>query len=408
MKRAISLVLVALLCITSSNISYGYTGIKSWFAAEIREADFVWELVPKSLQEADLTENITRGEFADIINMAFFSVHDGYPFEYVVSNFVDTDKSSANAAFQLGVVTGFPDNTFRENNVITRQEMFVMIQRFMLMHSENYELFGDHVETVLSVYTDQALISDWAKGAVAIMLQENIVKGTGNQTINPLATASKAEALILAKRMLGVLAVKNPETLNLHNIPLEALEPQEEVVEKDTYNPLYALGYNDAKYQLIFEDNGNAVYSSDAQARQFLQSIEVNVWLVDSSGAKYPGKKNILVNKAIIPMVQTIFETIFNGQEKFPIKDVSGYAWRSSSTSEHRLGIAIDINPVENYMIRSNGTIAAGSFWDPANSIYSIPENGDVVNAFRQFGFSWGGNAWSSSKDFMHFSYLGK
>jgi len=391
----------------TTTISYGNTDKKSWFEDEIQEADVVWELLPDSLRDVDLRENITRGEFADVIDMAFFSVHDGYPFEYVVSNFTDTEKSSANAAFQLGVVTGFPDNTFRENNVITRQEMFKMIQRFMLMHSERYECFDEQIEPILSGFSDQQSISDWAKSGVAVMLREGIVKGTGNQSINPLANASRAEAVILAKRMLIILTINNPETLNVREFTREIEQPTRSISLVEEYNPLTELGYNDAKFQLIFESNGSAFYSSDVQARQFLQSMEVNVWLVDANGNKYPGKKNLLVNKAIVPMVTTIFETIFNGPEKFPIKDVSSYAWRSSSTSEHRYGIAIDINPVENYMIRSDGKILAGSLWQPGTNVYSIPENGDVVNAFKQNGFSWGGNAWSSSKDFMHFSYLG-
>jgi hypothetical protein len=69
--------------------------------------------------------------------------------------------------------------------------------------------------------------------------------------------------------------------------------------------------------------------------------------------------------------------------------------------------LAIDINPNENYQIYADGRTAGGIFWDPETSPYSIPEDGDVVLAFRQAGFSWGGNAWHSSHDYMHFSYLG-
>ncbi|MDR3288347.1 MAG: M15 family metallopeptidase [Peptococcaceae bacterium] len=36
-----------------------------------------------------------------------------------------------------------------------------------------------------------------------------------------------------------------------------------------------------------------------------------------------------------------------------------------------------------------------------------MPADGDVVRAFRQAGFVWGGDAWYSSHDYMHFSYLG-
>jgi hypothetical protein len=58
-------------------------------------------------------------------------------------------------------------------------------------------------------------------------------------------------------------------------------------------------------------------------------------------------------------------------------------------------------------MIKSDGTVVCGSFWEPGSCPYSIAEDGDVVSAFAKYGFSWGGNAWRSSHDYMHFSYLG-
>lgn len=94
--------------------------------------------------------------------------------------------------------------------------------------------------------------------------------------------------------------------------------------------------------------------------------------------------------------------------DSFPIYSVQGYAWRPENTSEHNWGLAIDINPNENYMVTSGGVIVAGSLWDPENNLYSIPEKGNVVTTFNKYGFTWGGNAWKSSNDYMHFSYLGR
>ena len=49
-----------------------------------------------------------------------------------------------------------------------------------------------------------------------------------------------------------------------------------------------------------------------------------------------------------------------------------------------------------------------GSHWLPGEDPYSIPADGDVVRAFAKYGFAWGGNAWQSSQDYMHFSYFGE
>ncbi len=172
-------------------------------------------------------------------------------------------------------------------------------------------------------------------------------------------------------------------------------------------NPLLKLGYTKEKYALVFGSVNNAMYQSASDAKSNMVNISIDAWQLNPSGQKYAAKRTLTVNKAIAGMVQTVFKEIFEGQDKFPIFSVSGYSWRGDGTSEHNWGIAIDINPNENYMINSAGVIVAGSFWNPSSSIYSIPEKGNVVTTFNKYGFTWGGNAWKSSHDYMHFSYLG-
>ncbi len=94
----------------------------------------------------------------------------------------------------------------------------------------------------------------------------------------------------------------------------------------------------------------------------------------------------------------------------FKVYEVGGFSWRNisgtSKMSQHSLGLAVDINVEENYSVFADGTIDAGSFWDPNKSEYSIPRNGVLYNAFKGIGWGWGGD-WSSKKDYMHFSYTG-
>ncbi|UWG98633.1 cell wall-binding repeat-containing protein [Dehalobacter sp. DCM] len=177
---------------------------------------------------------------------------------------------------------------------------------------------------------------------------------------------------------------------------------------EESSDPLLDLGYTEEKYILVFGSLSNPVYPSATESVQHMTTISVDVWLLKASGEKYSGKRTLTVNKAIADRIQSVFKEIYEGPEKFPIYSVQGYAWRPEPTSEHRWGLAVDINPNENYMITNTGVIKAGSFWKPGISPYSIPLNGDVVNAFNKYGFTWGGNAWHSSNDYMHFSYLGR
>lgn len=81
-------------------------------------------------------------------------------------------------------------------------------------------------------------------------------------------------------------------------------------------------------------------------------------------------------------------------------------AGNSSSRSHHSYGTAIDINWEENYMIKGEKVIA-GKLYKPEDNRYSMPSNGIVVTTFKEHGWVWGGD-WKSSKDYMHFSFLGK
>ena len=180
---------------------------------------------------------------------------------------------------------------------------------------------------------------------------------------------------------------------------------------EDIYTPeemLVMLGNNSVKYGLIFGSATAERYQTSAEALKHMVTVTVDVWQLGASGVKTTGKRNIMVNKAIADTVISVFKEIYEGPEQYPIKDVGGYAWRSSPTSEHRWGLAIDLNANENYMIRKDGTVVAGSFWLPGENPYSIRPDGDVVRAFKKHGFTWGGDAWPMSNDYMHFSFLGE
>lgn len=155
------------------------------------------------------------------------------------------------------------------------------------------------------------------------------------------------------------------------------------------------------KLAFLFPDG---LPTSSAEMQKYLTTVSVP--LVDINGNARTGR--LTVHQAIASDVVNIFTAIANAG--FPVKDAYCYSWRGmagnrQTTSHHSYGVACDINANENYMIR-NGHVIAGSFWKPGESPYSIEPNGPVVKAFSNYGWGWGGN-WSSSKDYMHFSFTG-
>lgn len=178
-------------------------------------------------------------------------------------------------------------------------------------------------------------------------------------------------------------------------------------IKKATFNLLASAdeSYTE-KAQRIFGLDYYKKYSSKAEADSHMKTIGVYVWDYDLDGAtKITKYRLITVHENIADTVKQIFKEIYEGPEKFPIKNLGGYSWRGdTSTSEHCCGLAIDINWEENYMIDGN-VILSGKYWKPGVDPYSIPANGDVVRVMNKYGFSWG--IWGNRRDYMHFSYFG-
>ena len=91
----------------------------------------------------------------------------------------------------------------------------------------------------------------------------------------------------------------------------------------------------------------------------------------------------------------------------FNCRDATG----SSRWSEHAYGLAIDINPIENPYVYTNGTTthrASDAYLDRSNVRPGMAvRGGPLVRAFDAIGWGWGGR-WPRPTDFQHFSVNGQ
>jgi hypothetical protein len=87
----------------------------------------------------------------------------------------------------------------------------------------------------------------------------------------------------------------------------------------------------------------------------------------------------------------------------------------STKLSSHAKGLAIDINPVQNPFVTSKVVSPpAGKAWDTPEERAAAAEvpgmilkSSAITRAFKAKGWKWGG-AWTSLKDYQHFSKDGK
>lgn len=148
-------------------------------------------------------------------------------------------------------------------------------------------------------------------------------------------------------------------------------------------------------------------YKTAKKASKQMKRIKIKVWdyKKGKKGKKVTKTKYLTVNRKLAPSIQQMFAEIYKSKEKQVIKDIGCYSYR---TGEHMYGMAIDINPNENYMIdkvKGKKKILAGSYWKPKKDPYSIPNNCEMVRIMRRYGFYRGD--WGDRKDYMHFSYFG-
>ena len=121
-------------------------------------------------------------------------------------------------AVAQGIVKGYPDGTFRPNQNITREELCVMMQRYLATRGiEGVE------EDVLAGFADAGSISDWARADVNSVCARGIVKGYEDQTVRPQGTATRAEAVTMLLRAMDLPdpAPQEPETPETPETPAE-------------------------------------------------------------------------------------------------------------------------------------------------------------------------------------------
>ena len=141
--------------------------------ANIIRADFVILLV----RALDLKEISDAGQFSDVNPDAYYA-------------------QELKRARDAGIISGTGNNEFAPNRPISRQDMMVIL--YNALKNADYDL----EETDVCDYPDFNDVSDYAKTAVATLVNNGLVKGSGG-LINPKSNTTRAEIAVLLERVLS-------------------------------------------------------------------------------------------------------------------------------------------------------------------------------------------------------------
>ncbi len=98
-------------------------------------------------------------------------------------------------AKELGIATGFEDDTFRPNIEVSRQDMMVLTARALAASGKQVKASG-----ALNAYLDEASISSYAKESESLLIKFGVVNGKNNR-IEPNDTLTRAEAAVILYRI---------------------------------------------------------------------------------------------------------------------------------------------------------------------------------------------------------------
>ena len=145
----------------------------------------------------------------------------------------------------MGIITGYPDGTFRPNAAITRAEFAAIAARFDHDGDKTAAKFSD-------------IASHWAKDEISIAYNNGWITGYPNSTFGPQRDITRAETMTLVNRVLN----RQPETEDdlLPNM----------TVWTDNANPKawYYLAVQEATNSHYYEFKTNSQYEKWTELRE--------------------------------------------------------------------------------------------------------------------------------------------
>lgn len=191
MKRILFLVLIITLVLGTTQ---AFAAPSQWAIAEVDEAREN-NLVPLNLLR-DYQNKITREEFSEMAVRLYETLSGEVAKNQSKNPFTDTSNPEVMKAYDLGIVKGFGDGTFRPKQTITREEIAALL--FRTLEKVNP---GITQGTYTIGFSDRSQISLWFRNEVGFMSKNGIINGIGSNTFAPKLETTREQAIALVVRL---------------------------------------------------------------------------------------------------------------------------------------------------------------------------------------------------------------
>lgn len=275
----------------------------SWANQYVSEAESLG-ILPSSLEDEDLTKDITREVFCELAYSTIkeVSVENSIKITYANrdAHFYDTDNKSIISLFRMGIISGKTSTKFAPNDYITREEAASILDRAV-----KYLRLTEFSNT--KRFSDKRQISGWAYDSVDTICGMNIMSGMGDGTFNPKGNYTCEQAIATMIRLISAVPTESKEKIGndryyLYNDNFFWIENAEGEVKfklsSDRYSGMnfYSDGNEIVIFALLKDNELTDAYSIESGKKLF--TIPARVY-----GA--------YVNKRIIVSKQTGDSTLF-------------------------------------------------------------------------------------------------
>jgi hypothetical protein len=133
---------------------------------------------------------VTRAEFTVMLVKALnLETRAGKTFTDTASHWA---KESIATAAAHGIISGYDENTFGPDDLITREQAAIIITRAAKLEAATNELN----------FTDRKAISPWAKPGVAAAVKAGFITGYPDNSFRPQGHTTRAEAAVMIGRLI--------------------------------------------------------------------------------------------------------------------------------------------------------------------------------------------------------------
>jgi len=174
--------------------------MSDWYKEEQENHPDDPSIIPEILIDADLTQPITRLEFAAVCVKVFENLSGTKALPDVTNPFTDTSDPEVLKAYNVGITNGTSETTFTPNALLNREQCATMLTRvfkratmagWTLPADDRYKL----TYSMPAPFADDALISEYARDSVYFMAANGIIQGKGNNLFVPRNTTTEQEAM---------------------------------------------------------------------------------------------------------------------------------------------------------------------------------------------------------------------